>query len=232
MRLPVFEASSRRRRGDERVEDAGHLHVARLESPGARPFLLGGSIPLLYAYGGEDALRTNPWLLHSAWIFCDLIASTPNHRARSSNEDPVPGNRCGRWVLSWRTAGIVGGRCDLFDPIGTQQVDGEPWRNANRRSRCCRGGRSNPGHRRWGAFATRSRTTLVAATFLLNTTIKRLFDECTQLAMKGLAVTEMGDVFTADDYQRVLGAWGIMRDSMARDMQQNHPTEADHFLEK
>ena len=85
---------------------------------------------------------------------------------------------------------------------------------------------------RWGAFATRSRTTLGAATCLLNTTIKRLFDECTQVAMKGLAVTEMGDVFTADDYQRVLGAWGIMRDSMARDMQQNHPTEADHFLEK
>ena len=82
--------------------------------------------------------------------------------------------------------------------------------------------------------------TLGAATCLLDATIgeiltatdegesyiKGVFDECRQVAEK-----ELGDEISTDAYGRVLGdRQSIVRASMARDMQQNHPTAADHIL--
>jgi len=56
--------------------------------------------------------------------------------------------------------------------------------------------------------------------------IKGVFDECHQVARK-----ELGDEIATDAYGHVLGdRQSIVRASMARDMQQNNPTEGDHIL--
>lgn len=56
--------------------------------------------------------------------------------------------------------------------------------------------------------------------------IKGVFDECHQVAVK-----ELGDEIPIEFLQRFLGdRQSIVRSSMARDMQQGNPTEADHIL--